>query len=99
MESRSMARLTFLCLVALLAVAVFTLPSHALKRIMPAPLSIPHRVALAETIVLGKVTLIEGHSVMLLETPEAKEKTEHFVAHVHIEEALKGAEGLTDLKV
>jgi hypothetical protein len=65
---------------------------------MPSPPSIPQRVALAETIVVGKVTFIEGQSIMMAESPGSKER-EHFVASVHVEESLMGAEGLTDLKV
>jgi hypothetical protein len=69
------------------------------KRLMPIAPSIPNRVAAAETIVLGKVDRIEGQSVEVSESPHEKEKKEYFVAMVRIEEAVKGAVGLTDLKV
>jgi hypothetical protein len=76
-----------------------TIPSPSLAQDFPPRPSIPHRVALAETIVVGKVTRIEGQSVMLAETPGAKEKKECFIAIVHIKETIKGADGLTDIKV
>jgi hypothetical protein len=93
-----MIRFTFLILAAFFSVALIVSPSQALKRLMPAPASIPQRVALAETIVLGKVTRIEGQSIMMSESP-GSEKREFFVAFVHVQESLVGADGLTDLKV
>ncbi|HEV3235556.1 MAG TPA: hypothetical protein VGZ25_01115, partial [Gemmataceae bacterium] len=92
-----MTRRMALALVVYSSWGIFVSSGQA--RIMPAPPSIPQRIALAEIVILGRVTHIEGQSVMVLETPQAKEKTEYFVAQVHIEETLKGADGLTDLKV
>lgn len=93
-----MARRAILNLVAILTAFLVVSPSQALKRLMPSPPSIPQRVATSETIVLGKVTHIEGQSVMVAENP-GSDKREFFIALVHVEESLKGAEGLTDIKV
>jgi hypothetical protein len=98
MGRRPMARLAILNLAAFLYMFLVVSPSQALKRLMPAPASIPQRVALAETIVLGKVTRIEGQSIMMSESP-GSEKREYFVAFVHVQESFGGADGLTDLKV
>ncbi|MFL5242934.1 MAG: hypothetical protein ACJ8FY_12565 [Gemmataceae bacterium] len=94
-----MQRLAQGALAAFLGLLLMAAPSPALKRVMPAAPSIPSRVAMAETIILGKVTRIEGQSVMVAETPGSKDKKEYFVAIVHVEESLKGADGLTDVKV
>ena len=93
-----MPRLAQCELAAFMALALLSAAGQA-KRLMPIPPSIPNRVAIAETIVLGKVEQIEGQSVEMSESPDEKEKKEYFVAMVHIEAAVKGAEGLTDLKV
>jgi hypothetical protein len=93
-----MPRLAQCALAAFMALALLSAAGQA-KRLMPIAPSIPIRVAAAETIVLGKVERIEDQSVEVTESPDEKEKKEYFVAMVHIEEAVKGAEGLTDLKV
>jgi hypothetical protein len=62
-------------------------------------LTIPERVAQADVIVIGKVTRIEKRPVTVPPTPDSKDKADYQVAVVEIGEALKGAEGLTSLKV
>ena len=78
--------------------ALAVAPALAME-MMIAPAPVPERVALAELVIIGKVTKIENKKVSLPVAPGSKEKQDYFVALVHIEEAIKGAKGLTDIKV
>jgi hypothetical protein len=49
-------------------------------------------------VVVGKVTRLEDKKVSVPPVPDSKEKQDYQVAVVHIDEALVGAKGLTDLK-
>jgi len=69
------------------------------KALMIAPSPIPDRVALAESVITGKVTKIENKKVSLPIAPGSKEKQDFIVAVVHIDQAIKGAKGLTEVKV
>jgi hypothetical protein len=60
---------------------------------------LPERVALAETIVTGKVTAIEDKKVEARQFPGAKDKVEFTIAVVKIEDALLNAKGITHVKI
>src|SRR5438874_1646650 len=75
------------CLIALSAVATA-------KALMIAPPPGPQRVAMADAVVVGKVTSIEAKTVMATRFPGDKEKGEYTIAVVKIEETLAGAKGL-----
>jgi hypothetical protein len=64
-----------------------------------APDPVPDRVAAAEIIVVGKVTAIEGKTVMGKRFATDKEKTECTVAVIQVAEPLKGAKGLTTIRL
>jgi hypothetical protein len=60
---------------------------------------LPERVALAETIITGKVTAIEDKKVEARQFPGAKDKVEFTIAVVKIEDALLNAKGITHVKI
>jgi len=72
------------CLTLLLA----SLPARALV-VAPAP--IPDRVALADVIVVGKITAIEDKGVMAARYPASADKVEFKVALIQADQLLKGA--------
>jgi len=83
--------------------ALATLSVLALTRPIPAlvvaPAPIPDRVALADVVVVGKISAIEDKTVMARRFPGAPEKTEFKVALVQITDPLKGAKGLTIVRL
>src|SRR5262249_1875959 len=81
-----------------LAITLLT-SSHSAKADMIGPTPIPQRVGQADTIVLGKVKNIEKKAVSLPMFPVAEEKSDYLVAVVNIEEAIKGAKGVSSIKV
>lgn len=81
---------------AFLSVLVLTRPSPALV-VAAAP--VPDRVATADIVVVGKITAIEDKTVMAKRFPGAPEKTEFKVALVQIADPLKGAKGLTIVRL
>jgi hypothetical protein len=93
MRRVTLCRLAWLGALTLLAAA---LPARAL---MAPPPPIAQRVAMADTVVLGKVTAIEEKTVQATPFPGAEEKAEYQIAVVKIDEALVGAKGLTSVKV
>lgn len=64
-----------------------------------APDPIPDRVAAADIVIVGKITAIEDKTVMARQQANAKEKTEFKVALVQVAEPLKGAKGLTIVRL
>src|SRR4051812_35689051 len=82
----------FTCLIALTATATA-------KALMIAPPPGPQRVAMADAVVIGKVTSIEAKTVMAARFPGDKEKGEYPIAVVKIDGALAGARGLTSVRV
>jgi hypothetical protein len=86
-----MSRLAFIGLAILaflasaLELAAGSIPADALP--------IPNRVATAEMIVVGRVTLIEDQNVMVAPFPGAKNKTEYKVAVVTVGDALVAPKG------
>jgi hypothetical protein len=60
---------------------------------------LPERVALAETIVTGKVTAIEEKKVSAHQFPGAKDKVEFTIAVVKIDDPLLNAKGITHVKI
>jgi hypothetical protein len=78
--------------------ALLTTPARV-QALMMAPGPIPQRVGQADTIILGKVKRIEKKAVTLPLFPGAEEKGDYLVAVVEIQDALKGAKGVTSLKV
>jgi hypothetical protein len=84
-------------LVALILAAV-PAAAHA-KIAVPQP---PHpaiRVALADCIIVGKVTSIEDKPVDAPAAPGAKDKVPYTVAVVKVDDAILGAKGLTHVRV
>jgi hypothetical protein len=81
-----------------LALLAAVLPAGA-KAMMIAPAPIPQRVALADAVVVGKVTAIEDKTVSVSQVPGAKEKIEYHVAVIKVQDDLLGAKGLTHIKV
>lgn len=69
------------------------------KAIMIAPLPPAQRVALADAVIVGKVTSIESKLVTAARFPGDKEKGEFTIAIVKIDETLLGAKGLTTVRV
>lgn len=69
------------------------------KALMIAPAAISQRVALAEVVVIGKVTSIEEKPILAARFPGDKEKGEYRVAVVKIDKALVGASDLTHVRV
>jgi hypothetical protein len=81
-----------------LVLAALPAAAHA-KIAVPQP---PHpaiRAALADCIVVGKVTSIEEKPVDALAAPGAKDKVPYTVAVVKVDEAITGAKGLTHVRV
>jgi hypothetical protein len=64
-------------------------------RIVP----VPERVALAQAVVVGKVTSIEEKTVSAESFPGAKDKVEYQIAVVKVADGLFGTKGLTHIKV
>ncbi len=60
---------------------------------------LPERIAIAETIITGKVTAIEDKKVEARQFPGAKDKVEFTIAVVKIEDALLNAKGITHVKI
>ncbi|MFL5242933.1 MAG: hypothetical protein ACJ8FY_12560 [Gemmataceae bacterium] len=86
-------------LVIFVCVTSMVIGSAFAKAVMIAPAPVHERVALAESVIVGKVTKIENKKISLPAAPGSKEKQDFIVAVVHIEEAIKGAKGVTDIKV
>jgi hypothetical protein len=84
--------------IGLASLALFVAGAFA-RALMIAPSPVPERVALAESVIVGKVTKIENKKVSVPVSPGSKEKQDFIVAVVHIDNAIKGAKGLTDIKV
>ena len=60
---------------------------------------IPDRIAAADMVVIGKITAIEDKTVMGKRYATDKDKTEFKVALIQIAEPLKGAKGLTHVRL
>jgi hypothetical protein len=71
----------------------------ASSRAVIAPQPVAMRVALAEAVVVGKVTSIEEKAVSAPRFPNDNDGGEYQIAVVKVEDAVKGAQGLTHLKV
>ena len=73
---------------ACLTLLLVSLPAGAL---LVAPAPIPDRVALADVVVVGKITAIEDKGVMAQRYPNTNDKTEFKVALIQADQLLKGA--------
>jgi len=73
---------------ACLTLLLVSLPARAL---LVAPAPIPERVALADVVVVGKITAIEDKTVKAARYPNSGEKTEMKVALIQADLLLKGA--------
>jgi hypothetical protein len=82
-------------IVAGLATQLATLPLGACGYGTPSPLA---RFALADCVAVGKVTSIENRGVTAL-VPGSTQKAEYTIAVVQVNNALKGAEGLTHVRI
>ena len=91
MRSR-LSAVAMACLAFLFAAA----SAQACGRGLPNPFA---RFTLAECVVVGKVVSFDGRLVSAPALPQANEKVQYAVAEVEIVQALKGAEGLTHLRV
>src|SRR6516225_11259353 len=60
---------------------------------------LPERVAMADTIIVGKVTAIEEKTVSAHQFLGAKDKVDYNIAVVEVKDALLGAKGMTHLKI
>ena len=78
------------------AVLAVTAPVRAL---MIAPAPIPQRVALAQVVVVGKVTGFADKTVSAPAFPGATDKVEYQVATVEVKDALQGAKDMKEIKV
>src|SRR5262249_31491141 len=85
-------------LVALTAL-VFAVPASQSQAMKIRMASLPERVAQANAVVVGKVTTIEEKNARISTVPGAAEKTEFQVAVIEIKEAVRGAKGLTHVRV
>jgi hypothetical protein len=79
-----------------LAVLAAVVPLHG-KAVRLVPL--PERVAVADLIIVGKVTSIEEKAVQAKPYPNALNTVEYKIAVVKIDQALVGAKGLTHVRV
>jgi hypothetical protein len=70
-----------------------------LANVQPARVPLPTAVETADCIVIGKVTLIEEKSVQAPPFPGATVQVEYRIAVVKIDERLKGAMGLTEVRI
>jgi hypothetical protein len=88
-----------LAVVGVAALAALS-PAQVVDRKVAVRISpLPERVALAETIVVGKVTAIEDKKVEAHQFPGARDKVEFTIAEVKIDDALLNAKGITHLKI
>jgi hypothetical protein len=69
------------------------------KAMMIAPAPIAQRVALAQVVIVGKVTAFADKTVPALPSPGATEKVEYQVATVQVEDAFQGAKDAKEIKV
>jgi hypothetical protein len=69
------------------------------KAMMIAPPPGVQRVAMADCVVIGKVSSIEAKPVMAARFPGDKEKGEFLIAIVKVDEGLVGANGMTSVRV
>jgi hypothetical protein len=93
MKQSMWAGLAALSCLALLAA---TAPVRAL---MIAPAPVPQRVALAQVVVVGKVTGFADKTVKAPAFPGADDKVEYQVAIVQVGDALQGAKDVKEIKV
>src|SRR5437773_1686487 len=80
------------CLLALASTA-------SARALMIAPPPGVQRVAMAETVIVGKVMKLEPKTVFATRFPGDKEKGEYVIAVVKVDEALVGANGLKEIRV
>ncbi|MBY0523076.1 MAG: hypothetical protein K2R98_06740 [Gemmataceae bacterium] len=89
-------KLLCLCLAAVLTILAVTVPVQAL---VMAPSPIPDRVALADIIIIGKVTAIEDKTVMAKRFPDDKEKAQFGVGVVEVEDGIIGAKAKAKIRI
>jgi hypothetical protein len=83
-------------LVSCLTLLVFASPVRAL---IVAPAPVPDRVALADLVVVGKITAIEQKTVKAGRYPGDPNKTEYHIALIQVNDLLKGPKGLTIVRL
>jgi hypothetical protein len=69
------------------------------KAMMIAPAPIAQRVALAQVVIVGKVTAFADKTVPALPSPGATKKEEYQVATVQVEDAFQGAKDAKEIQV
>jgi hypothetical protein len=82
-----------------LAASALCLPVAAARAMMIAPPPLPNRVALADCVVIGKVTSLEKKVVMVRPFPGNNNRQPYHVAVITIKDRLAGAKGLTAVRV
>src|SRR5262249_19274379 len=82
-----------------LACSVVLATAGTAKSVAIRVLPVHQRVGSADCVVLGKVTSLEEKSVGARTFPGATDKMEYRIAVVHINKALIGAKGLTEIRV
>jgi len=83
-----------------LALVVLSLAARPVSALtLPARMPLPASAASADCIVVGKVTSIEDKPIMAPPFPAATNKIEYRIAIVKIDEALRGAEGFTQVRI
>jgi hypothetical protein len=85
---------------ALLSLALLGsgVPAKALVAV-PAPPVMPERVALADTVIIGKVGKVEDKNVSAVPYPGAKNKVEYQVFTLQIDDAVLGAKGMKEIRI
>jgi hypothetical protein len=82
-----------------LAGFVFLSLTATVSALVIAPAPIPDRVAMADLVIVGKITAIEEKTVLATRFPGAPEKVEHKIAMIQIDDLLKGPKGLTHARL
>jgi hypothetical protein len=93
-----MKRLLYSGLAALVASAALTASAQAVA-VMIAPAPIPQRVALADVVVVGKVTGFADKNVKAAQFPGDKDQAEYQVALVAVKDGVLGAKGMKEIRV
>jgi hypothetical protein len=84
--------------IALAALVVCISPAPG-RAMMIAPPPVANRVALADCIVVGKVTSLENKNVAARQFPGGNDKVTYRIAVINIKDRLAGAKGLTAVRV
>ncbi|MBY0523077.1 MAG: hypothetical protein K2R98_06745 [Gemmataceae bacterium] len=93
-----MRRTKQLCVSLATVVTILALTLPAMAKVM-APSPIPDRVAQADIIIVGKVTAIEGKTVMARPSPDSKDKIQFGIGVVEVEDGILGVKAKTTVRI